>query len=225
MCGRYVRRGSAETVSHWFDIEPDDLPVFSPSYNVCPQTAQPVVRLNSKTGRRELSLMRWGLIPYWSKDAKIGLSTINAKGETIATSAVFREAFRRRRCLIPADLFYEWQKLEPKTRQPYAIGMSDGRPYAFAGLWERWKDKATGLPLETYTIITTDPNELVEPIHNRMPVILDPRDYSRWLDPGEPSHLPIDLLRPYPADKMTAWKVDPAVGNVRNDRSELIDPI
>lgn len=225
MCGRYVRRGSAESVSKWFDIDADDLPELSPSYNVCPQTTQPVVRLNSKTGRRELSLMRWGLIPYWSKDAKIGLSTINAKSETVTTSPVFREAFQRRRCLVPADLFYEWQKLDAKTRQPYAIGLADGRPYAFAGLWERWKDKANGLPLETYTILTTDPNEVVERIHNRMPVILDPKDYSRWLEPGAASHLPVDLLRPYPAEKMTAWKVDAAVGNVRNDDSSLIAPI
>src|ERR1700748_2514184 len=115
--------------------------------------------------------MRWGLIPYWSKDAKIGFSTINAKAETIATSPTYREAWKRRRCLVPAEWFYEWQKIDAKTKQPYSIALKDESLFAFAGLWERWKDKATGKALETYTIITTDPNELVAPLHDRMPVI------------------------------------------------------
>ncbi|UWZ85160.1 SOS response-associated peptidase [Occallatibacter riparius] len=109
------------------------------------------------------------------------------------------------------------QKIDAKTKQPYAIGLKDGALFAFAGLWDRWKDKATGQALETYTIITTDPNELMEPLHNRMPVILRPEDYGRWLEPGEPSHLPVDLLRPYTSDEMTAWKVNARVGNVRNN--------
>jgi putative SOS response-associated peptidase YedK len=225
MCGRYVRRGSAETINKWFDIEPEDLPILSPSYNVCPQSTQPVVRWNSKTAGRELKLMRWGLIPYWAKEARIGLGTINAKAETVATNALFREAFRRRRCLVPADLFYEWQKLDAKTKQPYALGLANGNPYAFAGLWDSWRDTTTGQSLETYTIITTDPNELTGSIHDRMPVILDPMDYKRWLEPAEPSHLPVDLLRPYPGEKMAAWKVDAAVGNSRNDHCGLINPI
>jgi putative SOS response-associated peptidase YedK len=152
-------------------------------------------------------------------------STVNAKAETIITSPAYREAMKRRGCLVLADLFYEWQKLDAKTKQPYAIGMKDGSIFAFAGLWETWKDKATGKALETYTVITTDPNELMELIHNRMPVIVSPRDYERWMVPGEPSHLPIDLLRPYPAEEMTAWKVSPAVGNVRNNSPELCQPI
>jgi putative SOS response-associated peptidase YedK len=193
------------------------------SHNVAPQTFQPVFRRDS--GERELTVMRWGLVPWWSKDGKAGFSAINAKAETLTTSAAFREAFQRRRCLVPADWFYEWRKIDPKTKQPYAIALKDNSIFAFAGPWERWKDKATGHLLETYTIVTTDPNELVEPLHNRMPVILAPRDYERWLAPADPAHLPIDLLRPFPAEGMTAWKVSNAVGNVKNDEPGLIVPL
>ena len=198
---------------------------FVPSYNVAPQSLQPVVRLDSETGERELTVMRWGLIPFFAKDAKIAYSTINARAETVATSPVFREPMKRKRCLVPATGFYEWQALDKKSKQPWAIELADGNLFAFAGLWDRWKDKAKGQPMETYTIITTDPNELLEPIHNRMPVILSPQDYSRWLDPGEPSQLPIDLLRPYPTEEMRAWKVSAAVGNVRNNGPELRLPV
>lgn len=163
--------------------------------------------------------------PYWAKDSKIGFSTINAKSETVTTSPTFREAMKRRRCLVPAEWFYEWQKIDAKTKQPFAIGLRDDSLFAFAGLWERWKDKAKDQVFETYTVLTTDPNELLEPIHNRMPVILAPQDYQRWLEPGEPTHLPTDLLRPYPAEEMKAWKVGSAVGNVRNNAPELIAPI
>jgi putative SOS response-associated peptidase YedK len=161
--------------------------------------------------------------PFWAKDPKIGLRTINAKAETITTAPAFREAIKFRRCLAPADAFYEWQKLDAKTKQPFAIAMKDGKPYAFAGLWEKWKDSKAGTELLTFTVITTDPNEVVQPMHDRMPVIIPERDYDRWLktDPDRP---PIDLLRPFDADKMTAWKVDKAVGNVRNDSPELIEP-
>ena len=155
---------------------------FAPSYNVAPQSLQPVVRLDSESGQRELTVMRWGLVPFWAKDAKIGYSTINAKSETVTTSRAYREAMKRRRCLVPAEWFYEWQKIDTKTKQPYAIGLRDGSLFAFAGLWETWKDKAKDQVLETYTVLTTDPNELMEPIHNRMPVILAQKDYQRWLD-------------------------------------------
>jgi putative SOS response-associated peptidase YedK len=197
----------------------------APSYNVAPQSFQPVVRLNPDSGRRELTVMRWGLVPFWAKDAKVAFSTINAKAETITTSPTYREAMKLRRCLVPADLIYEWQKVDVKTKQPYAIGMKDGSLFAFAGLWERWTDKTTGQALQTYTVITTDPNELMASMHNRMPVIVAPKDYERWLEPGEPSRLPVDLLRPYPAELMTAWKVSSAVGNVRNNSPELCQPL
>ena len=224
MCGRYVRKTTRRQLAHWFGADEADLPEFGPSYNVAPQTFQPVVRLNRDTGQREIVLMRWGLIPYWSKDAKIGYSTINAKAETIATAPAFREAIKRRRCLVPADAFYEWQKLDAKSKQPFAIALKSGAPYAFAGIWERWKDPKTPELLETFSIITTDPNEVVEPLHNRMPVIIEPKDYERWLTPGNPARLPLDLLRAFPAEDMIAWKVDKRVGNVKNDDEELIQP-
>jgi putative SOS response-associated peptidase YedK len=190
-------------------------------------------------------VMRWGLVPFWSKDGKAGYSTINARAETVTTSAAYREAMKKRRCLVPADWFYEWQKLDAKTKQPFAIALADGALFAFAGLWETWRNKATGPSatgqgttgqnatgqsaasptLETYTIITTDPNELTERFHDRMPVILRQRDYARWLAPGDPAQLPVDLLRPYAADEMKAWKVGPDVGNVRNNRPDLVELI
>ena len=149
------------------------MPWFAPTYNAAPQSTQPVVRLNNETGKREFALMRWGLVPYWAKDAKVGYSTINARAEEVADKPLYRDALKRRRCLIPADAFYEWQRINEKTKRPFAFGMQSGEPYAFAGLWERWKPKE-GDPLETFTILTTDPNELAEPVHNRMPVILEP---------------------------------------------------
>jgi putative SOS response-associated peptidase YedK len=197
---------------------------FAPSYNVAPQSLQPVVRLDGETGEPELTIMRWGLIPFWSKDATIAYSTINAKAETITTSPAYRESVKRRRCLVPADLFWEWKKIDAKTKQPYAIALQDESLFAFAGLWDTWKDKTQGQSIDTYTVITTDPNELIEPLHNRMPVILHKRDYERWLAPAEPSQLPIDLLRPFPTEQMKAWKVGPAVGNVKNNSPELLIP-
>lgn len=182
------------------------MPWFAPTHNATPQSTQPVVRLNNETGKREFALMRWGFVPYWAKDAKVGYSTINARSEEVAAKPLYREAFKRRRCLIPADAFYEWQRIDSRTKKPFAFGMQSGAPYAFAGLWERCKPKE-GDPLETFTILTTDPNELAEPVHNRMPVILEPHDYTRWMDPGDPTRPPTDLLRPYPAEKMRSWAV------------------
>ena len=198
------------------------MPWFAPSYNVAPQSFQPVVRLDYDSGKRAISLLRWGLVPFWAKDAKIGYSTINARAEEAASKPAFREAMKRRRCLVPADAFYEWQRLDPNTKRPFAIALKSGEPYAFAGLWEIWRPK-DGEPLETFTILTTDPNELMETIHNRMPVILEPKNYDRWLDPGDAARPPVDLLCPYPAEQMTAWPVDQRVGNVRNNDPGLLE--
>jgi putative SOS response-associated peptidase YedK len=227
VCGRYVRRSTRREIAAWFDAEDEAALAWGESYNVAPQSFQPVVRLHRETGKREIVLMRWGLIPYWSKDAQIGYSTINAKAETVATAPAFREAFKRRRCLVPADAFYEWQKLDPRHKQPFAIALTSREPYGFAGLWERWKNPAGGESLETFSIITTDANEVVAPLHNRMPVILARQDYARWLGGGDRvgdgAPPPLDLLRPFPAAEMTAWKVDKAVGNARNDTPQLLD--
>jgi putative SOS response-associated peptidase YedK len=228
MCGRYGRRADKQRIAEWMQAHNTsvfDDSYYAPSFNVAPTDMQPVVRLDRDTRQRELTIMRWGLIPYWSKDAKIGYSTINAKAETIATSPAFREPMKRRRCLVPADWFYEWQKIDAKTKQPYAIGLQDGSLFAFAGLWDAWKDRVTCQAVETFTIITTDPNELMQPLHNRMPVILRPDDYGRWLEPGDPARLPTDLLRPYDADDMKAWKVSARVGNVRNNDPECVEAL
>jgi putative SOS response-associated peptidase YedK len=225
MCGRYFRRSDKQRLAEAFRLGLPTSFEILPSFNVAPQTFQPVVRLSSETGNREMAPMRWGLVPFWAGDSKLAYSTINAKAETLATSPAFREAFKRRRCLIPLDGFYEWQPINAKQKQPFAVSLKSGELFAVAGLWDRWKDKATGQSLETYTIITTDPNALMEPFHNRMPVIVKPEDFERWMAPADPARLPTDLLRPYPEDEMRVWKVASAVGNVRNDNPELVAPI
>jgi putative SOS response-associated peptidase YedK len=229
MCGRYVSRTEKQRIAETFHahIVPEDYdPDFVPDYNVAPQTMQPVVRRSRDTGERELARLRWGLVPFWAKDTKIAYSTINARAESLATSSTYREALKHRRCLIPADAFYEWRQIDKKTKQPYAIALADDQLMAFAGLWERWKDQKTGQSRETYTIITTDPNDLMEPFHDRMPAILSPKDFARWLGETEAQPmLPLDLLRPYPAEKMKAWKVGNKVGNTRNNFPELLEPI
>jgi putative SOS response-associated peptidase YedK len=229
MCGRFARRSTQEVLADWFGVELVDMPWFAPSYNVAPQSVQPVVRLKPEgpdrdPGSREFALMRWGLVPFWAKDAAIGYSTINARAEEAAAKPAYREAVKRRRCLVPADAFYEWQRLDAKTKQPYAIVLRDGEPCAMAGLWERWQPRE-GAPLETFTILTTGPNELMKPIHNRMPAILEPRDYSRWLSPGDPARPPLDLLRPFPAERMLAWPVSGRVGNTRNNDATLLEQL
>ncbi|MGA2534969.1 MAG: SOS response-associated peptidase [Terracidiphilus sp.] len=234
MCGRFARRSTQEVLADWFGVELEDMPWFAPTYNAAPQSTQPVVRMNRDSGNSEFALLRWGLVPFWAKDAKFGYTTINARAEEAASKPAYREALRKRRCLVPADAFYEWQQLTSpahrgpakgkKTGRPFAVSLKSSEPCALAGLWERWQPKE-GMPLETFTILTTDPNELMEPFHNRMPAILEPRNYARWLDPGDPARPPVDLLRPYPAEKMVAWQVSDRVGNVRNDDPQLLEEL
>jgi len=224
MCGRFARKSTQEVLADWFGVELEDMPWFAPSFNVAPQSTQPVIRINRDSGHREFALLRWGLVPFWAKDAKFGYSTINARAEEAASKPAYREALKKRRCLVPANAFYEWMKPNAKLKIPYAIALNSGEPCALAGLWESWRPPE-GPPLESFTILTTDANEVTEPFHNRMPVILEPKDYDRWLDPGDPARPPIDLLRPYPADRMKAWPVSDRVGNVRNNDSTLLDPV
>ena len=224
MCGRFARRSTQEVLADWFGVELEDMPWFAPSYNAAPQSVQPVVRLNRDSGSREFALLRWGLVPFWAKEAKPAYSTINARAEEAARKPAFRGALKKRRCMVPADAFYEWQRKDAKEKKPFAIALKSGEPCALAGLWERWQPKE-GEALETFTILTTDPNSLMEPIHDRMPVILEPRDYDRWLEPGDPARPPVDLLRPFPAEKMSAWPVSDRVGNVRNNDSKLLDEL
>ena len=224
MCGRFARRSTQEVLADWFGVELEDMPWFAPSYNVAPQSTQPIVRLNRDSGDREFALLRWGLVPFWAKDAKFGYSTINARAEEAASKPAFREALKKRRCLVPADAFYEWMKPNAKLKIPYAIALTRGEPCAMAGLWESWR-APEGPPLETFTILTPDPNEVTEPFHNRMPVILEPKDYDRWLEHGDPARPPVDLFRPYPAERMQAWPVSDRVGNVRNNDPTLLEPV
>ena len=222
MSGRFARRSTQEVLADWFGVELEDMPWFEPTYNAAPQSTQPVLRLNRDSGQREFALARWGLVPFWAKDPKLPYSTINARAEEAATKPAYREAFKKRRCLIPADAFYEWQKVDRKTTFSFAFALKSGEPFAFAGLWERWQPKE-GEALETFTVFTTIPNELMEPIHHRMPVLVEPRDFERWLDTDEQDRLPVDLLRPYPAEKMVAWPVGDRVGNVRNNDPQLLE--
>jgi putative SOS response-associated peptidase YedK len=222
MCGRYYRRSDKQWISEHFRVR-GNLPDFVPDHNIAPTTFQPVIRLDRETGERELATMRWGLVPHFAKDLRdFRMNTINAKAEALMTSAMWRLPFTRRRCLVPADGFYEWRKLDEKTKQPYAFAMKNGDPFAFAGIWTRWMEK-DGKPLESYAIITTDPNELAASVHNRMPVILKPQDYERWLTRDDTLPPPLDLLRPYDADAMTMWEAHKDVGNVKNNRVELLN--
>jgi putative SOS response-associated peptidase YedK len=221
MCGRYARKSAQELLAEWFEMDLEQMR-WAPTWNAAPQSYQPVVRLSSDGSQREAALLRWELVPSWAKDARIGLNTINARAEDVDTKPAFRAALKKRRCLVPADAFYEWQRTGEKTRRPFAIALQSGEPYAFAGLWESWQPPE-GAPLESFTILTTVPNPLMEPIHNRMPVIVAPRDYSRWLDPSVPP--PLDLLRPYPAEQMRAWQVSDLVGKVRNNTPSLLDEL
>jgi len=221
MCGRFARRSTREVLAAWFGVDLEDAPPFAPSYNVAPQSVQPVVRLGRDSGAREFALLRWGLVPFWAKDAKIGYSTINARAEEVAAKPAFREALRKRRCLVPADAFYEWRQSDAKNKKPFAFALSSGEPCAFAGLWEHWRPKH-GEALESFTILTTEANELLASIHDRMPVILEPRDYARWMEPATVERLPVDLMRPFPAEKLAAWPVSDRVGNVRNNDPELL---
>jgi len=151
------------------------------------------------------------------------MALVNARAETISTTATYREPFKKRRCLVPASGFYEWKRLDAKNKQPYAFNLVNGGMMAFAGLWDAWKDPANGQWLQTFTIITTDGNELMAPVHNRLPVILHPGEFDRWLSREETHQPPIDLLRPFPADEMEAFEASKDVGNVKNNSPELLN--
>jgi putative SOS response-associated peptidase YedK len=196
----------------------------APSWNVAPTDPLPVVRYDERDQQRSLDVMRWGLIPYWAKDIKIGFSTINARAEEIDTKPAFREAFQRRRCLVPLDNYYEWKKTEI-GKQPYAIALADRRLMAMAGLWETWRSPQ-GERIRSFTIVTTKPNELCAELHDRMPVVLKPEVWPAWLG-EEPATVPQlkSLLVPYRSAKMICWHVSQRVGNVKNNDPSLIEPI
>ncbi len=224
MCGRFVQKTPLGEIQVLFETA-GAVPNAPPRYNAAPTDNLAVVRFNPQTRARALDLLRWGLVPLWAKDPSFGPKCINARSETVATNNIFKDAFARRRCLIPADGFYEWQKLGGKTTQPYAIVPQEGAIFAFAGLWERWKNPADGSVLRSFTIVTGKANALCEPIHDRMPVILAKPAWPLWLGEEEaaPEEL-LALLAPYPAELMRAYPIGPRVGNVRNDDPALLEP-
>ncbi len=221
MCGRFTLTvDPAELKEHYQNVAfPEQ---FAPRYNISPSQA---VLAIPNDGRNAADFFVWGLIPSWAKDPSIGNRMINARGETLAEKPAYRGAYKYKRCLIPADGFYEW-KSQPgtKTKTPYFIHLKSGMPFAFAGLWDEWH-AADASPIRTCTIITTSPNPLMAPIHDRMPVILRPEDYSAWLDPAPQTAASLQhLIAAYPADQMEAYPVSALVNSPSNDRAELLQP-
>ncbi|GIW78580.1 MAG: DUF159 family protein [Gemmatales bacterium] len=220
MCGRYTLRATPAAIAKEFGLS--NVPPLSPRYNIAPTQNVPVVRLAGNTGPRELALLRWGLIPSWATDLSIGNRLINARSETAADKPAFRAAFRKRRCLVVADGFYEWKKTDGK-KQPYFIKRCDDRPFAFAGLWESCPHNDERI--ETCTILTTAANDWMKPLHDRMPVILPPERYDRWLDPTieQPDELR-SLLRPIALEELEAYPVSTLVNNPRFDSPRCVEP-
>jgi len=228
VCGRYVLTTPGEVLAQIFETAPppeETLAAIVPRYNISPTQTVPIVRLSSAAATtRELALVQWGLVPHWAKDPAIGNSLINARAETAAEKPSFRDAMKRRRCLIPADGFYEWKKLG-KGKQPFLIRMQGGSTFAFAGLWSHWKNPETGANLETCAILTTTPNELTATVHDRMPVILPAASQGLWLDPAADSSTLTGLFLSFPAAEMEAFPVSKRVNSPANEGPENIAQI
>jgi len=217
MCGRYTNTQPVDTFAKLFHANSGQISL-KPRFNIAP--TYDVLACRELPSGRELALLHWGLIPSWAEDKKIGYRTINARAETVAEKPSFRTAFRRRRCLIAADGFYEWKPGKPKN-QPHYIRMKEGRPFGFAGLWERWEPEGQD-PVESCTIIVTTANGLIGQIHDRMPVILSPDNYDLWLDPNEQAtDKLIPLLKPYPDQEMEMWPVSLAVNSPKHEGVDL----
>jgi putative SOS response-associated peptidase YedK len=222
MCGRFTLSQPINAIASAFNLT--SIPPLEPHYNIAPTQLIPAILTVPEQGEKQLQMLRWGLIPSWAKDPAIGAKLINARAETVEEKPSFRAAFKRRRCLIIADGFYEWQRQEGK-KQPYYFRLKSSQPFAFAGLWEHWRspDEQT---INTCTILTTEANDLLHPIHDRMPVILDSKDYELWLDlKVEKPALLQPLLRPYQADLMTSYAVSPKVNNPKNNTPECINSL
>ncbi len=219
MCGRYATLLPPEAMRQAFGTS-NPTPNFSPRWNVAPSTAAPVVRLHPDTRARHLDLLTWGLLPHWAKDPKATRQPINARAETAAGSPMFRDAFVRRHCLVPASAFSDWQAIDG-TKRPWAIARADGAPLVFAGLWEGWRGN-DGTVIRSFVILTTDASPPLRDLHERMPVILEPQDWPLWL--GEAEGNATSLLRPSAAE-FRIWRISTAVNNVRNDGPDLLAPL
>ena len=228
MCGRFAQPRSAEELARIFHARPAAV-LPGQRFNVAP--TDEVAAVVEHHGERVVDAFRWGLVPFYAKSARDGARLINARAETVESSPAFRTAFARHRCIVPADAFYEWRRERDSATgrtirsEPFAVRRSDGEPLALAGLWSSWRNPDTAARLYTCTILTTDPNELVARIHNRMPVVLDPTDWDAWLAEGTPAEQLRALLRPAPAEPLDAYAVSPAVNNVRNEGPELLAPL
>jgi putative SOS response-associated peptidase YedK len=222
MCGRFTQ---TEAVLPGLDlVYPAEGEAGPPPlrYNGAPSQDFWVARRHPETGAYHADRLVWGLIPYWVKEADGGRKPINAKSETITRLPSFRSAYAKRRCIVPIDNFFEWRKTEP-PKQPFAIGMKDGSRFGLAAIWENWKHPQTGLYIRTFCILTCPANEMIAAIHDRMPVILPPSAYERWLSPMEAD--PHDLLRPYPSELMVMWPISSRINSPKNDTLDLLDPI
>lgn len=220
MCGRFALATEKHILEILYQLEiREDL---QPRYNIAPSQYILACRLSPQHGKRELAALKWGLVPFWAEDETIGSRMINARSETVAEKPSFRDAFKKRRLLIPVSGFYEWKK-EDGAKQPFYISRKDGQPFSLAGLWERW-DKGTN-PLESCTILTTEPNSLLAPLHNRMPVVVPPENYELWLDPEANSKTLQELLAPYPPDELIFHPVSRLVNSPFNESPELIEAL
>jgi putative SOS response-associated peptidase YedK len=223
MCGRYRLSRRKQVVEKYFDTVAGEED-WSPRYNIAPTQPIPVIRQNPKQPVRELSLIRWGLIPSWARDSSAAAKMINARSETASTKPAFRDALKSRRCLIPADGFYEWAKTG-KAKQPYCFEVNERELFAFAGIWDRWNDRS-GNAVETCSILTTTPNALTSAVHDRMPVILDPDSYDLWLDPWmKDVAAASELLKPFDARLMRCYPISIRINHVANDDEECSAPV
>lgn len=222
MCGRFVRKATEEEVAEEFEVDTGDFQFkLEPRYNIAPGQQAAVVLFE---GRRKVEGLQWGLIPFWAKDPKIGYKLINARVETLASKPSFRNSLKKKRCLVVADGFYEWRK-DGSKKTPMFVRLKDRKPFGFAGLYDDWRSP-DGKDLRTFTIITTSPNKLLAPIHDRMPVILAREAYGDWLGTGikDATQL-LNLLKTYPESEMETWRVGPAVNSPKNDGPECIQPV
>jgi putative SOS response-associated peptidase YedK len=224
MCGRFAFYSPHEAVVRLFAL-PEDAPGIEPSYNIAPTTYVPAVREDVAATRR-LAMLYWGLVPVWAKEKSIGARMINARAETLREKRAFRDAYRERRALVVADGYYEWMKLNAREKQPYFIQPASGTPFAFAALWEAWRDPATGDPLESCAIVTTSAPMAIRHIHDRMPLIVPPAAHAEWLDPRNENLDRLDqLLGPEGAGELVARPVGDGVSNARNQGAHLIEPL